>query len=146
VSTRYTDGGATITLTGDLEAWAEKAMRAALGGALDVIRAEMQKVADEAEAKWYGADGVKRRTGLSGRMDVITTLDIGRGRVTVSLGSTDPRRAGKGKVAQFVHRSESKGGKKILPIFVVSPARKALKKAVPKIGQAMAGRMGGSRG
>ena len=34
MSTRYREGGVTVTLTGDLESWAERAIKAALGGAV----------------------------------------------------------------------------------------------------------------
>lgn len=113
MSTRYRDGGATVTLTGDLAAWAETAIRAAAGDAVDLVRAELQAVADAAEVAWYGANGVTRRTGQSGQMEVVTTIDAGRGLIRVSVGSTDTRTVGARStpVSVLVHRPGGKRGK-----------------------------------
>ena len=50
--------------------------------------------------------GVTKRTGLSGDIQVATTVDPGRGVVRVSVGSTDTRKAGKTSkpVVVYVHR------------------------------------------
>jgi hypothetical protein len=141
MSTRYRDGGATVTLTGDLEAWAERAIRGAAGDAVDVVRAELQTVANAAEAKWYGPQGVRRQTGRSGDMDVVTTIDAGRGIIRVSVGSTDTRTVGKrgAPLAAFVHRAKST--KTLLPEFVFKPGKAAIKAAIPRIAAIMAAKM-----
>lgn len=194
MSTRWREGGVTVTLTGDLEAWAERAIRNALGGAVEVVQQELQVVATNAEAEWYGAHGVQRVTGLSGDMAVVTTLDLDKGRVLVSVGSTDDRvsaskRSKGAPVAYFVHRPErlatvaevvtreefyaapkstrigrarkaqpangiavgdylirvastrASDGKKLLPLFVNGPGKRALKLAVPALARIMAERI-----
>lgn len=106
MSTTIRDGDATVTITGDLEAWALAAIRSAAGGAVDVVRSQLEPLATQAEADWYGASGVQRVTGLSGDMAVVTVLDVGRGVARVSVGSTDTRPAGKrgARVPHFVRR------------------------------------------
>lgn len=106
MTTAYRSGGVTVTLSGDLAAWAERATIAATNGAVTTLQAAMQAVADKAEADWYSANGVQRVTGLSGQMAVVTTIDDGRGVITVSVGSADTRSAGKkgARVPNFVHR------------------------------------------
>lgn len=191
MSTRYREGGVTVTLTGDLESWAERAIKAALGGAVEVVQDELTTVARDAESAWYSAQGVERVTGKSGDMAVVTVLDVDKGRVLVSVGSTDDRIAGKsGKgVPVFVHRPTSlatavkvvsrdefyaapkstrigrarkaqpangiavgdylirvsspraSDGKKLLPLFVSGPGKRALKLAVPALARIMAERI-----
>ena len=189
MSTRWREGGVTVTLTGDLAAWAERAIKAALGGAVEVVQAEMETVARDAEAAWYGSQGVQRVTGKSGDMAVVTVIDLDKGRVLVSVGSTDDRIAGKsGKgVPVYVHRPTSlassakvvsreeyyaaptstrigcarkaqpgiavgdylvrvsspraSDGKKLLPLFVNGPGKRALKLAVPALARIMAERI-----
>lgn len=204
MSTRWREGGVTVTLTGDLEAWAERAIKAALGGAVEVVQAELETVARDAEAAWYGSQGVQRVTGKSGDMAVVTVLDIDRGRVLVSVGSTDDRVSSKGTkyhradgtaaqrqagapIPSFVHRPTSlastfqvvshkeffdapkstrigrarkaqpgiavgdylvrvsspraSDGKKLLPLFVNAPGKRALKLAVPALARIMAERI-----
>lgn len=191
MSTKWRDGGVTVTLTGDLEAWAERAIRSALGGAVEVVQAELETVARSAESAWYGAQGVQRVTGKSGDMAVVTVLDLDKGRVLVSVGSTDDRIAGKsGKgVPIYVHRpgpntsvakvvtreefyaapastrigrarkaqpangiavgdylvrvasTRASDGKKLLPLYVNGPGKRALKLAVPALARIMADRI-----
>jgi len=102
----WKEGGASVTLTGDLEAWATQAMRDATGGAIDILTETLQPVASTASAGWYGAQGVQRVTGQSGRIEVVSTIDVAKGVVRVSVGSTDTRVAGKknAPVPAFVHR------------------------------------------
>jgi len=106
VSIIWKEGGASVTLSGDLEAWATQAMRDATGGAIDILRETLQPVASTASAGWYGAQGVQRVTGQSGRIEVVSTIDVAKGVVRVSVGSTDTRVAGKknAPVPAFVHR------------------------------------------
>lgn len=102
----WREGGASVTLSGDLEAWATQAMRDATGGAIDILTETLQPIATTASAGWYGAQGVQRVTGQSGRIEVVSTIDVAKGVVRVSVGSTDTRVAGKknAPVPAFVHR------------------------------------------
>lgn len=102
----WKEGGASVTLSGDLDAWATQAMRDATGGAIDILTETLQPVASTASASWYGAQGVQRVTGQSGRIEVVSTVDVAKGVVRVSVGSTDTRVAGKknAPVPAFVHR------------------------------------------
>lgn len=102
----WKEGGASVTLSGDLEAWATQAMRDATGGAIDILTETLQPIASTASAGWYGAQGVQRVTGQSGRIEVVSTIDVAKGVVRVSVGSTDTRVAGKknAPVPAFVHR------------------------------------------
>lgn len=182
---RIRQGKATVTLTGDLQAWAERAVRAATRGAVDVLERDLDAVRVTAEAEWYGANGVNRVTGLSGDMAVVTTIDMGKNQVIVSIGSTDDRRQGAVPVPSFVHRAarnatrakvvtaaefwstpkilrigrarhdqprehikagdwmirvhsdRASDGKKLLPLFVNGPAKRAIKLAAPGIAAAM---------
>lgn len=102
----WKEGGASVTLSGDLAAWATQAMRDATGGAIDLLTETLQPVATTASASWYSADGVQKVTGQSGRIEVVHTVDVAKGVVRVSVGSTDTRVAGKknAPVPAFVHR------------------------------------------
>ena len=102
----WKEGGASVTLSGDLAAWAERAMRDATGGAIDLLIETLQPVATTASAGWYGAQGVQKVTGQSGRIEVVSTVDVAKGVVSVSVGSTDTRIAGKkgAPLPAFVHR------------------------------------------
>lgn len=101
---RFRDGDVTVTLGGELEAFARAALDAAGGELVRRLEVEMEAVAAEARASWYGAEGVERETGKSGDIQVVTTIDGDE--VRVSVGSTDSRSAGKtGKpLVAFVHR------------------------------------------
>ena len=102
----WKEGGASVTLSGDLAAWATQAMRDATGGAIDLLTATLQPIADTASASWYSANGVQKVTGQSGRIEVVSTVDVAKGVVSVSVGSTDTRIAGKkgAPLPAFVHR------------------------------------------
>lgn len=106
MSVVWREGGASVTLSGDLAAWATQAMRDATGGAIDLLTATLQPIADTASAGWYGPGNVQRVTGQSGRIEVIQTVDVAKGVVRVSIGSTDTRTAGKkgAPLPAFVHR------------------------------------------
>jgi hypothetical protein len=106
VSVVWREGGASVVLSGDLEAWATQAIRDATGGAVDILTATLQPVADTASASWYGPGNVQRVTGQSGRIEVVSTIDANKGVVRVSVGSTDTRVAGKknAPLPVFVHR------------------------------------------
>ena len=102
----WREGGVSVLMDGDLLAWADAAIRDATNGAVDELVAILEPVAAQARAEWYGQNGVVKRTGLSGQIDVITTANVDKGIVTVSVGSTDTRPAGKrgALVPTFVHR------------------------------------------
>lgn len=106
MSVVWREGGASVVLSGDLEAWATQAIRDATGGAVDILTATLQPVADTASASWYGPGNVQRVTGQSGRIEVVSTIDANKGVVRVSVGSTDTRVAGKknAPLPVFVHR------------------------------------------
>jgi hypothetical protein len=106
VSVVWREGGASVVLSGDLAAWATQAIRDATGGAVDILTATLQPVADTASASWYGPGNVQRVTGQSGRIEVVSTIDANKGVVRVSVGSTDTRVAGKknAPLPVFVHR------------------------------------------
>lgn len=106
MSVVWREGGASVTLSGNLAAWATQAMRDATGGAIDILTATLQPIADTASAGWYGPGNVQRVTGQSGRIEVMQTVDVAKGVVRVSIGSTDTRTAGKknAPVPAFVHR------------------------------------------
>jgi hypothetical protein len=96
VSFVWKEGGASVTLSGDLDAWATQAMRDATGGAIDILTETLQPVASTASAGWYGPGNVQRVTGQSGRIEVVHTIDANKGVVRVSVGSTDTRVSSKG--------------------------------------------------
>lgn len=100
------DGNAAVVVLGDLDAWAAQAIRDATGGAVDILTETLQPIATTASAGWYGAQGVQKVTGQSGRIEVVSTVDVAKGVVRVSVGSTDTRVAGKrnAPVPAFVHR------------------------------------------
>jgi len=100
---RWTDGGVTVELVGDLEATILRMVEAAGGAALHVMEKAAEEVAASSRAQWYTL--VKRKTGLSGDIQVVTT--ISKDVIKVSVGSTDTRTVEyKGKtipLAAFVH-------------------------------------------
>jgi len=106
VSVVWREGGASVVLSGDLEAWATQAIRDATGGAVDILTETLQPIATTASAGWYGPGNVQKVTGQSGRIEVVSTVDLIKGVVRVSVGSTDTRVAGKknAPVPAFVHR------------------------------------------
>ncbi len=100
-------GDFTVTIDGNVEEFARQALQAALGETVRLMEAEMQPIADQARAEWYGPQGVTRRTGQSGDIRVVTTIDTARDEVRVGIGSTDGREAKGRYVAVFVHRPKS---------------------------------------
>lgn len=94
--TRYVDGDVTFDLGGALAAYTQRVLGAMHGGAVALLQAEAEKVAEEATAAWYGPEGVKRRTGKSGVVDVVTTVTPLY--ISVTIGSRDLDKA------KYVHR------------------------------------------
>lgn len=74
--------------------------------AVAVLEAHAEELAATARREWYGPEGVDRRTGKGGDIQVVTTVDSARGEVRVSIGSTDDRTAGKTNkpLVAFQHR------------------------------------------
>ena len=130
----WKEGGASVTLSGDLDAWATQAMRDATGGAIDLLTETLQPVASTASAEWYGSQGVSRVTGQSGRIEVVQTVDVAKGVVRVSVGSTDTRTAFKGTKYQTAggeDRRRQRGAP--VPAFVHRPyAATTQRKAVTR--------------
>lgn len=103
---RYSDGMATVTLDGALEAFVRSALSTVERAALGVMEEHADELAATARREWYGPSGVDRETGKSGDIQAVTTVDAARGVVRVSIGSTDTRKAGKTSkpLAAFVHQ------------------------------------------
>lgn len=110
--TRYTRSDVTVILDGGLEDLVRRALDAVEGG--EVVRrleAEAEAVAEEARGFWYRQ--VDKETGLSGDIQVVTTVSDTE--VRVGIGSTDRRTAGKtGKpLPVMVHRPTARSLKRV---------------------------------
>lgn len=104
MTTKFTDGGATITVDGGMERFVRAMLTAANTETVRVLESGAGEVAAKAASDWYGPDGVTWRTGASGRIDVVTTIDTGRGDVRVSTGSTDTKTINGKPRAVYIHR------------------------------------------
>lgn len=93
---RFNDGDVTVTLDGGLEDFVRRVLDAAAGETVRVMETAAEEVASDASSKWYGPQGVTRRTGRSGNIDTVTTVSDTA--VRVSVGSTDLEKA------KYVHR------------------------------------------
>ena len=101
--TRFRDGDTTIILDGALEELVTRAVEAAGGEAVRILQARAQTLARAASAQWYApGTGVKRRTGKSGDIQVVTTVSSTD--VRVSVGSTDTALVGSKPRAALIHR------------------------------------------
>lgn len=78
-----------------LDAGWDAAVRQILSAAQTETIRVLERAGDEeaakAEAAWYSAAGVTRRTGRSGYIERVTTFDASKGEVRVSIGSADKR-------------------------------------------------------
>ena len=130
----WKEGGASVTLSGDLAAWATQAMRDATGGAIDLLTATLQPIATSASNEWYGPQGVQKVTGQSGRIEVVHTVDVAKGVVRVSVGSTDTRTASKGtRFKTTTGEDRQRQGGAPVPAFVHRPyASTTQRKAVTR--------------
>ena len=99
----FTSGGATITLTGDLEARMRQRVINAEGGMVRVLEAALEPIAAAARSEWYGPRGVRERTGRSGEIDVVTTIDVPKAEARVSIGSLETEQAGGKPRVVYVH-------------------------------------------
>ena len=104
MSRRFISDNVEVRLDEGLESFVEDILQRTEAGAIRALRREMGEIAQKAEREWYCPDGVTRRTGQSGRISVQERVDLSRGDITFSVGSTD-RRTVRGKpVAAFVRR------------------------------------------
>lgn len=97
-------GGVEVELSDELEDFVERTLARAETAALRQARALAEEVAAEARREWYGPNGVNRKTGKSGDIRVREAVDVRTGTVTVSVGSTDDRRARGRPVPEFIRR------------------------------------------
>lgn len=104
MSQTFRAGSVEVTLSGELEDFVRRVVERTETAALRSTRAIATEVAREARRKWYGPEGVNRVTGKSGDIQVHETIDVTKGTVTVSVGSTDKRRSGRKLVPEYVHR------------------------------------------
>ena len=99
-------GGATVSISGEMEAMLKRLVGRCETSTVRECRRIGEEVASEARASWYGSDGVTKRTGKSGQIRAVESIDLARGEVRVSVGSIDTRTAGKTAkpVPVYVHR------------------------------------------
>lgn len=102
MSTRFTEGDVTVTLSGDLEALVLDAANRASAGALPVMQGAAEQIASEARLKWYAL--VDRETGRGGDVRVVTFVSADM--VRVSVGSTDTSAGGKSAKARVLYVHE----------------------------------------
>lgn len=101
---RFRDGNVTTTLTGDLAQRMAERVRRASSGMVRVVEDALEPIARHAAAEWYGPRGVTPRTGVSGDVSVVTTVDIQHATAVVSVGSAATEVVAKNKPrAVFVH-------------------------------------------
>lgn len=96
------DGGVTSTVTFDADGFAQRALAAAGGESARLLQIAAEEVATEARRVWY-TEWVDEETGLSGDIQTRTLIDLQRGVVSVSVGSTDTRMAGNKPRVVWIH-------------------------------------------
>lgn len=149
MTVRYRDGKVTVELDGGMERFVRRALDGSMSGAVAAMEEPLEAVAAKARSDWYGPDGVTRRTGISGNIQVVTTVDVTRRRVVVAMGALDSRKstskAGRtGPLPWFIFRSRKSGmspkqfrylkriGKLppkqfLFPRFIRAPGQRAIK-------------------
>lgn len=100
----FTNGDVTVSLDGGLESFVSGLMERAETETVRRTRELAREVRDEAAREWYGPNGVMKRTGKSGEIEVVERVDLRSGEVTFAVGSTDDRRSGGKPVPVFVRR------------------------------------------
>lgn len=141
--TRYREGDVTIELDDGLARFVRGLVSAAEVEVIRVLEQAAEGVAQKARAEWYGPNGVKRRTGQSGNVQVITTFDRSRGEVRVSIGSVDTRKVDGKPLAALVHRASpfnGGDGKYLVPELIRKPAAVAIRRVTPELGRAIVAR------
>jgi len=114
---RITSGAVTLSLTGDLAKRMEERVRAATEGVTRELEKAFEAIATHAESEWYGAKGVQRRTGVSGTINVVTSVDIAASTANVSIGSAAT------EIVQLTGTGGSKRtGNRPRAVFVHSPS------------------------
>ncbi len=98
---RVSDGGATVTVGGELEGILAGLVQRTETASVRRIREAAEEVRAQADRKWY--EHVRRETGRTGDIGTTETIDIGRGEIRVSVGSMDRRRAGGREIPLYVH-------------------------------------------
>lgn len=98
--TRFSSGGATVTLTGDLERFVQASVKAAGGALVQKYLQAAEAVAARARAEWY--QQANRRTGRSGAWD--TRVTVSDTEVRVDVVTLDPRVDKRGRHASFFVR------------------------------------------
>lgn len=106
-TTRYKNGLGSATISHELGDWCKRVLAESEQQTLQLLETEAEKIAENARKSWYTL--VDRETGKSGQIDVVTTFDTARGRVTVGVGSLDDR-------------TDPKSGKPTV-VFIRSPGR-----------------------
>jgi hypothetical protein len=87
----FTRDGITVSLDDGWDAAVRQLLSAAQTETIRVLERAGDEEAAKAEAAWYSAAGVTRRTGRSGYIERVTTFDASKGEVRVSVGSADTR-------------------------------------------------------
>ncbi len=102
MATVFRDGEVSVTLTGDLEARMLAIVDHIASTSAKELIAAGEEIAANARREWYGPNGVRRVTGLSGDIVSDLVVDAGRDEIRVRIGSTDTRIAGGKQVALYV--------------------------------------------
>lgn len=97
---RYSQGGVTIELSGELEDFVKRSLSAVEATAIELMERQAQSVAREAEQQWY--QQVNKDTGQSGNITTVTTVTDKS--VRVDVGSLDRRMVGGKPLIVYIHR------------------------------------------
>lgn len=100
---RITDGSASVTITGDLAEKMRARVLRAEGSTARVVDDALDIVAAEARREWYGVRGVEERTGISGEIDVVTTIDAAKAEARAAIGSRATALVGGKPRAVYIH-------------------------------------------
>lgn len=112
---RVKSGNASATITGLDASVIRRMIEQGTNGAVKILEEALEPVAANARREWYGPNGVERETGKSGDIQVVTTYDLAKSEVRVSVGSTDlstvAKRSGGGHTdayrVRYIHRPSS---------------------------------------
>lgn len=88
---RIAGDGWSVVLTDSITERFNQIALAAIRATTAEVEAALEPIAQTARAQWYGPNGVKRVTGASGDIQVVTTIAADMSTVTVAVGSTDTR-------------------------------------------------------
>ena len=131
----FTSGDVTVELSPAIERFVEDALKRAETVALGEMRELAEEVRADAARQWYGDNGVTWRTGKSGNIEVVETLDITEGTITLAVGSADTRRSGNKPVPVFIRRPGRLSLRKVQTdhrgYWATAPAMRANYRAIP---------------